>query len=126
MSMSDIVSRTNSRVDTQIRKATIELFSSVVKGTPVDTGRARGNWQCTIGNAATDQVEHTDKSGAGAISDIVATVPQKSGSVVWLANNVPYIRKLEYSPVGKGGSSQAPSGMVRINIQRFASFLREA
>lgn len=121
MSMSDIVSRTNSRVDTQIRKATIELFSSVVKGTPVDTGRARGNWQCTIGNAATDQVEHTDKSGAGAISDIVATVPVKSGVVVWLANNVPYIQKLEY-----GSSQQAPAGMVRINIQRFASFLREA
>ena len=126
MSMSEIVSRTNGFVDTKVRKATIELFSSVVKSTPVDTGRARGNWQCTIASPASDQVEHTDKSGAGAISDIVATVPQKAGSIVWLANNVPYIRKLEYSPVGKGGSSQAPSGMVRINIQRFANILREA
>lgn len=126
MSMSEIVTRTNAFVDIRIRKATIGLFSSVVKSTPVDTGRARGNWQCTIANPANDQVEHTDKSGAGAISEIVATVPQKAGSIVWLANNVPYIRKLEYSPVGKGGSSQAPNGMVRINIQRFASMLREA
>lgn len=121
MSMSEIVSRTNGFVDTKVRKATIELFSSVVKSTPVDTGRARGNWQCTIASPASDQVEHTDKSGAGAISDIVATVPQKAGSIVWLANNVPYIRKLEY-----GSSKQAPNGMVRINIQRFASILREA
>jgi hypothetical protein len=121
MSMADVVARANGKVDLVIRKATIELFSSVVKGTPVDTGRARGNWQCTIGNRASTATEHTDKSGSGSISEIVATVPAKSGSVVWLTNNVPYIQKLEY-----GSSQQAPAGMVRINIQRFGSLLREA
>ena len=121
MSMSSIVSRVNGQIDVKIRKATIELFSSVVKGTPVDTGRARGNWQCTIGSPANNQVEATDKSGAGVITDVVSTVPAKSGAVVWLTNNVPYIQKLEY-----GSSKQAPAGMVRINIQRFASILRSA
>lgn len=126
MSMSEIVSRTNARVDTQIRKATIELFGSVIKMTPVDTGRAKGNWQCTIGSPATSSTNAIDGSsrqslqGSKAYSDVVSTVP-KSGNVVWLANNLPYIRKLEY-----GSSQQAPSGMVRINIQRFASILREA
>lgn len=119
MSMADVVDRANSRIDIVVRKATISLFSSVVKATPVDTGRARGNWQCTIGNRATVSTEHTDKSGSGVITEIIRTVPEKSGSIVWLTNNVPYIQKLEY-----GSSKQAPAGMVRTNIQRFASFLR--
>jgi len=121
MSMQSIVAKVNGRVDTTIRKATIELFSAVIKGTPVDTGRARANWQCTIGSPHTEEVQKTDKEGSSSIADVKATVPSKSGQVVWLANNVPYIQKLEY-----GSSQQAPAGMVRININRFAGILREA
>ncbi len=121
MSMSSIVAKVNGQIDVKVRKATIELFSSVVKGTPVDTGRARGNWQCSVGSAKTDQTDRLDQSGSTVVADIVSTVPEKVGSIVWLSNNVPYIRKLEY-----GASKQAPDGMVRINIQRFAGILRSA
>jgi hypothetical protein len=130
MSMADVVARANGKVDLVIRKATIELFGSVIKMTPVDTGRAKGNWQCTVGERASSQTERLDGSslgstnGSSAFADVVATVPN-AGQIVWLTNNVPYIQKLEYDPPGKGGSTQAPGGMVRLSIRRFGSILKE-
>lgn len=128
MSMDAIVNRVNRRIDTVIRKSTIELFSGVVKMTPIDTGRARGNWQCTIGSPATSEIDRIDPKGSGVNKEINSTV--KTGAIVYLSNNVPYIRKLEYYPPGKGGSIQAPQGMVRISLQRFgnlfASNMRES
>jgi hypothetical protein len=124
MSMDAIVKRVNGRIDTVIRKSTIELFSGVVKMTPVDTGRARGNWQCTIGSPATSEIDRIDPKGSGVNKEIISTV--KTGTVVYLSNNVPYIRRLEY----EGHSKQAPQGMVRISLQRFgglfASNMRES
>lgn len=120
MSMTSIVANVNRRIDTQIRKSTIELFGSVIKMTPVDTGRARGNWQCTIGSPATSEIERLDKTGSSAISEVVSTV--KSGTVVWLGNNVPYISRLEYD----SWSKQAPAGMVRVSLARFGAMFSEA
>ena len=113
MSMQAIVNRVNNRMDTVIRKSTIELFGRVVKMTPVDTGRAKGNWQCTVGSPATDEIDRLDKSGSTVMAEVKQNVP-KAGSIVWLANNVPYIRALEY-----GHSKQAPEGMVRIAVAEF-------
>lgn len=100
------------------RKIGLELDSSVVYGTPVDTGRARGNWYCTIGEPSTkvDQ-EGFDPSGAtavGRIANICATV--QLGQVIWLSNNLPYILPLE-----NGHSKQAPQGMVDLNLERVAA-----
>jgi hypothetical protein len=122
MSMSSIVAKVNGQIDVKVRKATLELFGAVIKATPVDTGRAKNNWQCTIGSPASGELEEVDKTGSRAIARVYATVPQKIGSIVWLTNNVPYIRKLEY-----GSSKQAgPNVMVRDNVMRFAGILRSA
>ena len=125
MSIANIVSRVNRRIDTQIRKSTIELFGSVIKMTPVNTGRAKGNWQCTVGTAASSEIDRDDGSkrdslrSSKAYEEVVRTVPP-TGNVVWLANNVPYIRSLEY-----GSSQQAPSGMVRVSLERFGSIFAD-
>lgn len=121
MSMADIVARVSERVDTQIRKATIDVFGSVIKMTPVDTGRARGNWQCSVGSPETSQLIRLDASGSSALAEVVSTVPRKSGSVVWLTNNLDYIQRLEY-----GYSKQAPAGMVRVSLARFGAALRSS
>lgn len=131
MSMNAIVNRVNKRLDTVIRKSTIELFGSVIKMTPVDIGRAKGNWQCSIGSPITSETDRLDRSSLGSINGSSAFAEVKetvkgTGHVVWLTNNVPYIRKLEYSPPGKGGSTQAPGGMVRLSLQRFGSIFADA
>ena len=93
------------------RVATLELFSGVIKATPVDTGRARGNWQTSAGTPAVGEVA---REGAGpALAEVESNTPQGAGQVTFLANNLPYVSELE-----SGSSTQAPEGMVRKNMDR--------
>lgn len=112
MSFNDVTARIQQRIDSQVRAVTIGVFSSVIKMTPVDTGRAKGNWQCTIGSPASGDTTRLGESGS--LSEVLETTPREAGEKVYLTNNLPYIQKLEY-----GHSTQAPSGMVRVSIQRF-------
>lgn len=95
------------------RVATLELFSGVIKATPVDTGRARGNWQTSPGSPAVGETERLDKSGSEAIAEVEAKTPEGAGQVTYLSNNLPYIMELE-----EGSSKQAPEGMVKRNMDR--------
>ena len=113
-SMSQIVARANGHIDDRIRAATIGIFKGIRKDTPVDTGNARNNWQCTIG------APFVGEDASGSDEQILQTIPRRAGSVVYLTNNVRYIEKLEYTP---GYSTKAPNGMVRINVARFEGLL---
>ena len=106
------VSGTQDKIDKTVKGATVVLATNVITETPVDTGAARGNWQASVGQPKTGIVERTGADAA--IAEVEATVPDKAGSVVYLANNLPYINKLEY-----GHSQQAASGMVRVNAARW-------
>lgn len=112
-SMSQIVARANGHVDDRIRAATSEVFSNIIQMTPVDTGRARGNWQCTIG------APFIGEDDTGSVMKAQNAIPRRSGSVVYLTNNVPYIGRLEYD----GHSRQAPAGMVRVSVTLFEGVL---
>lgn len=95
-----------------------ELFKSVVMDTPVDTGRARGNWQITTGSPNRNI---TDRLSPG-FSSVVSQELQNLGALgdtVYMTNNLPYIEGLEY-----GSSGQAPSGMVRKNVARIRSLIQ--
>jgi len=113
MSMNEITMRMRDRVDERVRALTIGVFSSVIKMTPVDTGRAKGNWQCTIGQPASGEVTRLGESGS--LMEVVDVTPRSAGGICYLTNNLPYIQKLEY-----GHSQQAPAGMVRVSLQRFS------
>jgi hypothetical protein len=100
------------------RKIAFELDSAVVLGTPVDVGRARGNWYPSISIPSGEiNEETTDKNGDQSLARIQGLVLNaKLGQVVWLTNNLPYILPLE-----NGSSKQAPRGMVDINVERVAA-----
>jgi len=98
----------------QVRGTLFGLSSRIIKESPVDTGRFRGNWQASIGSPASATTSRLDSTGAGSINDVAVTVQGlKLGQTFYLANNLPYARRLEY-----GYSKQAPSGFLRINLQR--------
>lgn len=102
----------------QVRRASIlELFSLVILRSPVDTGRFRGNWQTTIGQAATGSIPREDKSGGEAIADILANVGTML-DVVWMVNNLPYADALE-----RGWSAQAPQGMFQRSTIQWADIV---
>jgi hypothetical protein len=112
--------RTGVSVDQAFRGIVIELFSSIITDTPVDTGRARGNWQTSVGSPQPGVVGRLDPVGTGAIAEVIAT-PMEAGDVVWLSNNLPYIGRLEYDH----WSAQAPHGMVRKNMARVDGIVRD-
>ena len=123
MGFSDDVRRFTVKTETAhnkiVRAATVELFSGVIKSTPVLTGAARGAWATTVGKPS-DGVE--DRLGAGvAIAEVIANTPPGAGQETYLSNALPYIEALE-----DGSSTQAPVGMVRGNMDRVSKIVAAA
>ena len=111
---------------TIVRKVALDLLRGVVLDTPVDTGRARANWQVSLGRPAVGEIEHASGNeqvaAEAAIAPGTPTIMAAQGDVsIYLTNNVPYILVLE-----DGHSGQAPEGMVRKNIARFPYLVEEA
>ncbi len=125
-----------------VRAAGMNLFGRVIKETPVDTGRARGNWFITHGSAS-------NKSGGVRLPEN-PIIKMRSFDLIkrrkwFLNNNLLDIYALEYGDYpnppkqgtyvkGKGYeqrsqngfSRQAPNGMVRKNIALWPSLLKRA
>ncbi len=79
----------------------------------MDTGRAKGNWQTTIGRPAEGTVDDADKGGSRTIAaGLAALAALPPYSVVYLTNNLPYILVLESG----SWSTQAPRGMVALTL----------
>ncbi|ECU9162085.1 TPA: HK97 gp10 family phage protein [Salmonella enterica] len=128
------------QLDGTAKKITIELFSGVIRDTPVDTGRLRGNWQCTTGGAASGELDVTDKQGQETINKMVQTVDAAPRDfVAYLTNNLAYAPVAEFGlwkdKDGKpangprtisGYSTQAPFGMVGLNVSRISHFIKQA
>ena len=105
-----------------IRRVALDALTRIVERTPVDTGRARGNWFVEIGGGGVEVSAEVDKSGAVTIASggaEIARYQEVDGfPVIQIYNNLPYIRRLE-----DGYSGQAPSGMVSITVTELSAGL---
>jgi nucleoid DNA-binding protein len=126
-----------------VRKVALTLIKKVVERTPVDTGRARGNWQVSLNTPRNSEIGRKDKTGEKVKAEAQSLITNKffegnaDKTVIWLANNVPYILVLEFGQfvpkdpgpskdkrkdrfgqvLVKGGFSvQAPHGMVDVSL----------
>jgi hypothetical protein len=107
--------KTEAKIETAIRKIAIDVFAEVIMMSPVDTGRFRGNWQVAIGTIPNGTLEIDDKEGTATLAKAQAeAMGLKAGQTIYLINNLPYARALEY-----GLSQQAPGGMIRLTVQRW-------
>lgn len=107
--------KTEAKIEIAIRKIALDVFREVIMMSPVDTGRFRGNWQVAIGAMPTGTVELDDKAGTATLEKAQAeAMGLKAGETIFLINNLPYARALEY-----GLSQQAPGGMIRLTVQRW-------
>lgn len=103
-----------------LREAALRVLTQVVISTPVDTGRARGNWQVSVGSPISAEIKRLDKVGNSTIAAGNTTIgTARSGDTIWIANNVPYIGRLN-----DGYSSQAPANFVELAIQRAQAGIR--
>ncbi len=104
-----------------IRKVALEIFRRVVMRTPVDTGRARGNWQVEIGTPRGGVIDRFDPNGQRTLFDAESLIAQWQGdAAIFLFNNLPYILRLE-----DGWSGQAPNGMVRLVLEEFPGIVEQ-
>jgi len=93
-----------------IKAVALAVDTNVVMATPVDTGRARGNWQASIGSPKRSKLE--PRSAAATIGEAKGVIEgYKDGDTIYLSNNLPYIRRLN-----DGWSAQAPKSFVQIAI----------
>lgn len=111
-------------VTRRVHAVALSIDQNVVISTPVDTGRARGNWIAEVGHDPT-QAEPDTKSKDGAASikraaEAIEKFDARRHEEIYIANNLPYIEKLD-----AGSSAQAPANFVEqaisIGIQQVDS-----
>lgn len=105
--------RIEDNVNLLVGRTAIAINQVVVLATPVDTGRARANWQLSIDVPAISELTDTDKSGQETINKNNArATARRSGQTIYLTNNLNYIQRLN-----QGHSAQAPANFVEEAIQ---------
>jgi hypothetical protein len=99
--------KTTAKGERVYRRTVLALFANIVRGTPVDTGRARANWNIEINTVDTSTSDNTTpkRPTLGGL---------KLTDNVFISNNLPYILPLEH-----GHSAQAPAGMVKTALLEF-------
>lgn len=99
------------------KKLSLDALTGVVRKSPVDTGRFRGNWHLSLlpTAAPTNTVDRlprgSDPSGDSVVRGLSALSALPPYSITYLANNLPYAQRLE-----NGWSDQAPQGMVALTV----------
>lgn len=112
-------------VERTVRKAALRADQVAVTTTPVDTGRAKGNWVPTVGAPYFGPERPEDKSGQAVLDEcqrVVATYRSPDSDTlgsIFLTNGVPYIVRLD-----NGWSKKAPRGMSRFAIQAAREVVR--
>jgi hypothetical protein len=103
------------RSDEIVRRASLAASAAVITATPVDTGRARSNWQVGLNEPITNVRETMGVSPQPAIEEARQRVRTYDGTLhraIFLTNNLPYIQRLN-----EGYSAQAPAGFVQAAIK---------
>jgi len=117
--LANYAKKTKVSIDNAVISINTQVATSIIKMTPFDTGRARGNWLASIDKIESGTSETAKE--ANAMYDAISTASKSAGTVFYLTNNLPYIQRLEYD----NWSKQAPQGMVRISIASAKSALRK-
>jgi len=122
-----------------VQVTAIDLFTRVVKQTPVGNpslwkpagerkapkdyqpGKLRANWQASVSTPEKSILDIRDTNGANTIAGITKVVQSSTGQNLYLANNLPYAGRIEF-----GYSTQAPAGMVRVNVAAFQQAIDKA
>ncbi len=117
--LNQIASTVERRAPMVVKHIATAMAPVLVYATPVDTSRARANWQAGIGVvpqsvlfSEPDKPPSADYGGRAAVSAILGTVASyPGGSYLAIANNVPYIQRLN-----RGWSAQAPAAFVQQSV----------
>lgn len=132
LDIKEFVEKTEVDFATAMKKVSMDVFTGIVKKTPVDTGRARASWNIAI-NTPDMSVPPPREGKTTAITGFLtpgekvaalsklAPLDKDPYVTVWITSNLDYIVPLE-----NGHSKQAPSGMVALTVTEMEKFMEEA
>lgn len=109
-------------VDFLHKYLTFHVFDGVVKGTPVDRGRARGNWQISVGDPLDSEAAWSPSFSTAVGKAQIDAAPAFSN--LWITNNVPYILVLEFGlfePPNPGPSKDPRRGRRVLVVDGFST-----
>lgn len=119
-----------------VRAVALDCFSRIIVKTPVDTGRARGNWMIDINRAPDvmrpdgfgarrseggDPSSNAAAAQANSMQQIARLGAYRLGATISIRNTLPYIVALE-----NGSSDQAPNGMVKTTMAEIGAITSRA
>lgn len=101
------------RADQIVRQIALAADRTLVLATPVKSGRARVNWQASLGAPATGTIDAEPgkrgsvRAATSQAEAVIAAYRGGPGAAIFLTNNLPYI-----VPLNNGHSKQAPAGFI--------------
>ena len=101
-------------INKEARAVSLNLLNGLTRVTPVDTGRARGNWFVGI-NKSNRNIEAERKASQAVVEggSVIGKARVIDYPEIVLSNNLPYIEKLN-----DGHSTQAPKKFIESEINR--------
>lgn len=106
-----------------VKRAALGIDTALVMSTPVDTGRARANWQVSLNRIPSTEVPGgtSPQQALNQGTQVIGAYSLVNNDVIYIVNNVPYIRKLN-----NGWSAQAPAGFVEDAVNIGNSIIQSA
>jgi hypothetical protein len=122
LELTKILSKLDGNLDVFVQKVIIDMGSSVIKRSPVRSGRFRNNWNFSEAAPDISAGRGPDPAGSGAQAQIAALAAKaKAGGVFYFTNALPYAWRIE-----TGWSDQAPSGVVGLTVAEFQAKVDKA
>ena len=135
--LKEFAEKTKANIATVIQESAVDLFSEIIKETPVGDpslwkypapadykpGSLQSNWQCSLDSPASGQLTAitNDAATISAMSSVVNSA--QPDQPIFLTNNLPYGERIEYL----GWSHiQKPEGMVRVSVAKFQNKIAKA
>jgi hypothetical protein len=127
MSFSGDIAKWRKNIEQDSEKMFVTLCLSIQRGTiektPVLDGRLRNNWFLGVNQPNLDTTDTANKSGGDAVNQgLSVRYSIKLGDRVYLTNNMPYARRIEYDGWSK---VKAPQGMLRVTVKEHKAKLRQ-
>jgi hypothetical protein len=116
MSFDGDIKRFSKRVgiamDMAVRKIAFDAFAMVTMKTPVETGRAKGNWNISVKEPNKSINENATSTAQGRPATNPMNLKKGDGvKPIYITNSLNYIYALEH-----GSSKKAPKGMVKVTM----------
>jgi len=119
--LNDFTEKSVKNAEKIFRGTTIGLFGAIVKRTPVQSGRLKGNWQVDVNKPASGTVGDKDITPVKMLDTksklkIQSAIGAASlNDTIYMVNNLPYAKLVENGNY----SMQAPSGMIGVSVLEF-------